>query len=86
MPLPTKDNPQSAEDRNRLWRLSSMGFTLATEVAAGALIGWLADWVFGFEKTFIIVGALGGVIFGLTGFIRAALAENRRAERDRRQS
>jgi F0F1-type ATP synthase assembly protein I len=61
-----------------------MGFTLTTEVVAGVLLGWLADWAFGFEKTFIVVGAILGVLVGMTGFIRSAMAENRRAARERR--
>jgi len=60
-----------------------MGFTLTTEVAAGVLLGWLADWAFGFDRTFIIVGAIAGVLVGMTSFIRAALAENRRLTRER---
>jgi len=62
-----------------------MGFTLTTEVAAGVLLGWLVDWGFGFTRTFIVVGAVVGVIVGMTGFIRAALAENRRAGQPRRK-
>ncbi|HCA39012.1 MAG TPA: hypothetical protein DEO92_04965 [Phycisphaerales bacterium] len=61
-----------------------MGFTLATEVAAGTLLGWLVDWGFGFDRTFIVVGAIVGVLVGLSSFIRAALAENRRLEQKRR--
>jgi len=60
-----------------------MGFTLTTEVVAGVLLGWLADWAFGYDRTFIVVGAIVGVLVGMTGFIRSALAENRRAERER---
>ncbi|MDP7029342.1 MAG: AtpZ/AtpI family protein [Phycisphaerales bacterium] len=84
MPLPSGKSQQSPNEKNRLWRLSAMGFTLTTEVVAGVLLGWLADWAFGFEKTFIVVGAILGVLVGMTGFIRSAMAENRRAARERR--
>ncbi|HJN80120.1 MAG: AtpZ/AtpI family protein [Phycisphaerales bacterium] len=84
MPFPTGKRDATPAERNRLWRLSTMGFTLATEVAAGTLLGWLVDWGFGFDRTFIVVGAIVGVLVGLSSFIRAALAENRRLEQKRR--
>ena len=73
MVLPTGKRSGTPNDQNRLWRLSAMGFTLTTEVVAGALLGWLADWGFGFERTWVVVGAVAGVLVGMTGFIRAAL-------------
>ncbi len=84
MPFLTGKRDATPAERNRLWRLSTMGFTLATEVAAGTLLGWLVDWGFGFDRTFIVVGAIVGVLVGLSSFIRAALAENRRLEQKRR--
>ncbi|MCP4759898.1 MAG: AtpZ/AtpI family protein [Planctomycetes bacterium] len=84
MVLPTGKRNGSPDDQNRLWRLSAMGFTLTTEVVAGTLLGWLADWAFGFERTWIIVGAVAGVLVGMTGFIHSAMAENRRLEKERR--
>jgi F0F1-type ATP synthase assembly protein I len=84
MPLPFGQKHDSAAEQNRMWRLSAMGFTIATEVAAGTLLGWLIDWYFGFDKTFVVVGAIVGVLVGMSGFIRAALAENRKLDqRDR---
>ncbi|MDP7070358.1 MAG: hypothetical protein QF561_03305 [Phycisphaerales bacterium] len=84
MVLPTGNKPGRPDDQNRLWRLSAMGFTLTTEVVAGALLGWGADWAFGFERTWVVVGAVAGVLVGMTGFIRSALAENRRIDQERR--
>ncbi len=84
MPFLTGKRDATPAERNRSWRLSTMGFTLATEVAAGTLLGWLVDWGFGFDRTFIVVGAIVGVLVGLSSFIRAALAENRRLEQKRR--
>ncbi|MDG1837998.1 MAG: AtpZ/AtpI family protein [Phycisphaerales bacterium] len=84
MPLPFGNQDISPADRNRMWRLSAMGFTLATEVAAGTLLGWLIDWYFQYDKTFTIVGAIVGVLVGMSSFIRTALAENRTLKREDR--
>ena len=85
MPLPTENGGRDPEQRNQLWRLSSMGFTLATEVAAGVLIGWMIDWALGTNRTFLVIGAVVGVLVGLSGFIRAAMRENQRLEKERRR-
>ena len=61
---------------NRLWKLSSMGFTFVSMIIAGGLLGWLASWLFGqseHERTFIVIGAVVGIIVGMVDFIRDAL-------------
>ena len=82
--LPFGKTNQSPEDQTRMWRLAGMGWTLVTELIAGMLFGWGLDWAFGTEKVFIIVGAIVGLLVGLSSFIRAALAENRRLEQERK--
>jgi F0F1-type ATP synthase assembly protein I len=62
-------------ERQRLWRLAGMGGTLATEVAAGALVGWLLDKLFKTAPVLLVVCTLGGVVVGMTTFIRRAMRE-----------
>ncbi len=60
----------------RLWRLSAMGFTFVSMIIAGGLLGWGISWVFGQsdnERTFIVCGAVVGIIVGMIDFIRDAL-------------
>ncbi len=61
---------------SRLWKLSAMGFTFVSMIIAGGLIGWGLSWVFGqteHEKTFIVTGAVMGIVVGMVDFIRDAL-------------
>jgi len=70
------------EDQSRtLWRLAGMGGTLASEILAGTLIGWGVDTLFGTRPTFLIILTVGGVVVGMTTFIRRALKETKRAAR-----
>jgi F0F1-type ATP synthase assembly protein I len=78
----TRHNPPSpAEARaesNRLWRLAGMGGTLASEILAGALIGFLLDKLFKTDPTLLIAFTAGGVVVGLVTFLRSALRETKR--------
>lgn len=61
---------------NRLWRLSSMGFTFVSMIIAGGLLGWFLAWVLGAlaqERTYIVTGAVIGIVYGMFDFIRDAL-------------
>ena len=60
----------------RLWRLSAMGFTFVSMIIAGGLLGWLLWWLFGAEtseRTYIVSGAVIGIVYGMVDFIRDAL-------------
>lgn len=65
--------------RNRMWRLSGLGFTMASEIVAGLLIGWLIDTVVGTKDTWIIVGTITGLIIALVSAIKIGLSANRQA-------
>jgi hypothetical protein len=60
----------------RLWRLSSMGFTFVSMIIAGGLLGWFLWWLIGAEsseRTYIVSGAVIGIVYGMVDFIRDAL-------------
>jgi F0F1-type ATP synthase assembly protein I len=60
----------------RLWRLSAMGFTFVSMIIAGGLLGWLLSWILGqsqSERSFIVYGAVIGIVYGMFDFIRDAL-------------
>jgi F0F1-type ATP synthase assembly protein I len=76
---PPRDGDQESR---RLWRLAGMGATMASEIAAGALIGWLLDRLFGTAPTLIVVCTIAGVVVGMTGFLRRAIVESRAAGRE----
>lgn len=82
--LPLGDSDSTPEAKARMFRLMGMGWTLVTEVAAGLLLGWGVDWIFGYDKVFLIVGAIVGLLVGMFSFIRSAMAENRRLEQERK--
>ena len=75
------NDSSSADSTTGLWKLSAMGFTMACEILAGLLLGWLVDYWTGTEKVFLVIGTIMGVIVGMTGFLRAALKANRDATR-----
>ena len=72
----------SDRETARLWRLAGLGGTMASEIIAGALLGWVLDRVFGTKPTLLIVCTILGVVVGLATFIRSALIETRRAGRE----
>lgn len=66
-----------AEELRLGWRMAGLAFTMASEVAAGALLGWVADRMAGTAPNGILVGALLGIAVGMLGFIRGGLKLNR---------
>ncbi len=56
-----------------------MGFTMASEIVAGLLIGWLIDVVTGTKDTWIIVGTIFGLIIAMVSAIKIAVSANRQA-------
>lgn len=72
---PQSDDRETAGDRERrrMWALSGMGFELASEIAAGALLGFGADYLFGSRPVGIIVGTVLGIVVAMGRFLRQAL-------------
>jgi F0F1-type ATP synthase assembly protein I len=59
------------------WKMAGMGFQVASEVAAGTLLGWLFDKWRGSGNIGVIVGASAGILVGLWSLIRNAYKLNR---------
>jgi F0F1-type ATP synthase assembly protein I len=62
------------------WKLAGLGFQVASEVGAGALLGWLVDRWLNSAPTGLLVGAIAGISVGLWSLIRGALKLNRQLD------
>jgi F0F1-type ATP synthase assembly protein I len=81
MPEARHNRPSPAQaqaETTRLWRLAGMGGTMASEILAGTLIGFLLDKLFATAPTLLIAFTAGGVVVGLVTFVRSALRETKR--------
>jgi F0F1-type ATP synthase assembly protein I len=56
-----------------------MGWTLVSQILAGALIGWGLDYLFKTKPTILIIGIIAGVAIGMLNFIRSAVRAGREA-------
>jgi len=63
------------------WRMAGIGFEVASEVAAGALIGWGVDSIAGTGRRWTLIGAIAGIVVGLFSLIRGTLKLNRELDR-----
>jgi F0F1-type ATP synthase assembly protein I len=63
------------------WRMGGLGMEVATQVGAGALLGWLFDRWRGSAPTGLLVGATIGIVVGLWSLIKGALKLNRALDR-----
>jgi hypothetical protein len=78
--MPTKPGATDAEVRVG-WRMAGLGMQVASEVAAGALVGWLIDRWRGGGTTATLIGGIAGISVGLWTLLRGALALNRDLDR-----
>jgi F0F1-type ATP synthase assembly protein I len=62
------------------WKLAGLGFQVASEVGAGALLGWLVDGWLNSAPTGLLVGSIAGIAVGLWSLIRGALRLNRQLD------
>ena len=75
---------QKQSQANRLWKLSAMGFTFASMIIAGGLLGFGLSWVLDQpenKRVFIVLGTVVGIIIGMADFIRAARRAIREIDR-----
>ena len=77
------DRRQAAEDAEMRvgWRMAGIGMQVASEVAAGVLLGWLFDYWRGHGTIGVIIGACAGIGVALWSLIRNALRLNRELDR-----
>ena len=75
--------PQRTDDEEQRlgWRMAGVGFQVASEVAAGTLLGWLFDLWRGTAPTGVIVGSIVGIAVGLWSLVRNSLKLNRELDR-----
>jgi len=78
-PTPNTSRSGAEAESRRLWRLASMGGTMASEILAGTLIGWGIDAIFDTKPTWIVIMTIAGVFVGMVTFVRSALKESRKA-------
>ena len=64
------------------WRMGGLGMEVATQVGAGALLGWLFDRWRGTAPTGLLVGAVIGIVVALWSLIRGGLKLNRDLDRE----
>ena len=85
LPIPGSSKKRS-DDENResaaLWKISGMGFTMASEILAGTGIGWALDHWFGTSPKCLIGGTIAGVLVGITTFLKSALQHSQEAARN----
>lgn len=63
------------------WKMAGIGMQVTSEVAAGALIGWLIDRWRGHGHLGVLIGSVCGICVGLFTLIRQSLLLNRHLDR-----
>ncbi|MHC4989957.1 MAG: AtpZ/AtpI family protein [Planctomycetota bacterium] len=71
---------ESAQEIRIGWQMAGLGFQVASEVLAGAALGWLFDLWRGTEPTGMLVGSLIGISVGLFTLISKSLQLNRQLD------
>ena len=75
-------NPSREEQEIRLgWRMAGLGMQVASEVGAGALLGWLVDWRFHTDPWGLVTGGAVGIVVGLTSLLVSAWRLNKELDR-----
>jgi F0F1-type ATP synthase assembly protein I len=79
------DEPRETPPPPNPWRYAGLGVELASAIIGLTLLGWWADYHFGWAPRGVLVGAGIGIVGGFYNFLRQAIAMARQEER-RRQS
>src|SRR5262245_30950300 len=78
---PLRSASKATETETRVgWKMAGIGMQVASEVAAGALMGFLFDWWRGSGRIGILVGSIAGIAVGLWSLISQSLKLNRQLE------
>lgn len=88
---PGRDGPaegRASADRNARtmesrvgWRLAGVGMQAASEVMAGALLGWLVDRWRGHGSVGLLTGAIIGIVVAMWTLLKVGLRLNRELDR-----
>ena len=70
-----------AEEVRVGWRMAGIGMQVASEVAAGVILGWLFDYWRGKGNIGVVIGACVGIAVGLWSLVRNSLKLNNQLER-----
>ena len=85
MDMPPKTSrPASAEEDEEIrigWRMAGIGMQVASEVAAGAILGYLFDLWRSVGHVGVLVGSIIGIAVGLWSLIGQTLKLNRQMDR-----
>lgn len=79
MPLKT-DNDRDEKTTRAGWRMAGLAGETASYVVAGGLLGWGVNYLFQIEWG-IVVGAVMGILCGITNLIRGSLKLNAQLDR-----
>lgn len=79
-PEPSKQDRVEGEIRIG-WRMGGLGMEVASEVAAGVLLGWGYDKWRGTAPTGLLVGSIAGIVVGLWTLVYGAFKLNRLLDR-----
>jgi len=63
------------------YRMAGIGFEVASEVAAGAILGWLADRWLGSTPNGLLIGSIIGIVVALWTLIQRTLRLNKLLDR-----
>ena len=74
MPSPASP-PGTKPDIGATMRTASMIWQSVSEVAAGAIIGWLLDMAFETDRIFLLIGGLIGIGVGFLGGCLSVVSE-----------
>jgi F0F1-type ATP synthase assembly protein I len=72
---------QEAQEVRVGWRMAGIGMQVASEVAAGVILGWLVDLWRGKGTIGVTIGAIAGIAVGLWSLIRNSLKLNKQLDR-----
>jgi F0F1-type ATP synthase assembly protein I len=79
----SKPKPTSASEAAEVrvgWRMAGIGMQVASEVAAGAVLGYLFDLWRGSGRLGLLVGSIVGIAVGLWSLISQTLKLNRQLD------
>lgn len=81
-----QDEETTLEKEVRIgWRMAGLGMEVASQVMAGALLGWLFDLWRGTAPNGLVWGGVIGIVVGLYSMIRGALRMNHQLDEARRR-